>query len=292
MKIEEVIHETILALYREPNLSTVLFLKGGSAMRFFDQHLSRLSVDIDFSIQEGIVNEKQVFGLIKKSLGKAFRAFRLDIIDFTWRRRPKRKGGFRPDWWGGWACEFKLISSKYRGKTLEVKRRNALVPAGSNSSKILLDISEHEYCGQKRQKKIGDVIVLGYSRELIVLEKIRAICQQSPNYKYTLNKSRARDFYDLYQLTRDIGPRFIGRCRKHLKKVFEAKEVPLPILRTLWNKAFVDEQERGFDQVRDSVEGPIRDFAVYVENLRFLIREICPEHGEIPESGDLQSAPD
>ena len=50
MRIEEVITETIIAIYRDPLLSTRLYLKGGSAMRLFDNLTSRLSIDADFSI--------------------------------------------------------------------------------------------------------------------------------------------------------------------------------------------------------------------------------------------------
>ena len=247
-------------------------------MRIFDRLESRLSIDADFSVKGTIPNEKTFFSMMKKSLGKTFRGHGLDVIDFKWQRRPKKKSIDKPDWWGGWVCLFKLVAFSHRGKSLEVKRRNALIPAGAASPQIEIEISEHEYCGTKRQKTIHGVTVLGYSRDLIVLEKIRAICQQSPDYKYTLTRNRARDFYDIQKLTQNIDAAFVGRCRKQIDKVFAAKEVPLSILKTLWDEAFIDEQGRGFDQVRDTVEGSISDFEFYVENLRLLVKDICPEH--------------
>jgi hypothetical protein len=112
---------------------------------------------------------------------------------------------------------------------------------------------------------------------MLVLEKLRAICQQHPEYPYRLSKNRARDFFDIRELTVDVDNEFPRRCRFHLRRVFEAKEVPLRILSALWDEAFIDEQRRGFDQVRDTVSGNIDNFDVYVEHVRFLVREIYPE---------------
>ena len=74
---------------------------------------------------------------------------------------------------------------------------------------------------------------------------------------------------------------FIQRCQYHLKGVFDAKKVPLRILRALWDDdAFIDEFRHGFDQVKDTVRGRLDGFDVYLEHVRFVIRDICPE---IPE---------
>jgi len=87
-----------------------------------------------------------------------------------------------------------------------------------------VEISEHEYCGKKRTNRIQGVKILGYSKELLVLEKIRAICQQHPDYAYRLSKNRARDFYDIYVLSENANDHFADRCSHHIAKVFEAKK--------------------------------------------------------------------
>jgi hypothetical protein len=140
-----------------------------------------------------------------------------------------------------------------------------------------VEISKHEYCGKKRTKTIQGVKIFGYSRELLVLEKIRAICQQHPDYAYRSSKNRARDFYDIYELTANTDDGFISRCSSQIEKVFHAKEVPLKILTSLWEVDFINEQRLGFDEVKDTVTGKIRDFDVYVEHLRFFVRDIYPE---------------
>ncbi len=277
MKIEEVITQTILAIFSTPSPSENLFLKGGSAMWLFDNLTSRLSIDADFSVHTDINNESKFFKDLKSSVRARFRRKRFDIIDFEWNRKPKKIRAKYPDWWGGWLCEFKLVSFQHRGKVIETKRRNALIPDGANSSKVTVEISKHEYCGKKRTKTIQGIKIFGYSRELLVLEKIRAICQQHPDYAYRSSKNRARDFYDIYELTANTDDCFISRCSSQIEKVFRAKEVPLKILASLWEVDFIDEQRRGFDAVKDSVIGEIHNFDVYVEHLRFFVKDIYPE---------------
>ncbi len=246
-------------------------------MRLFDNLTSRLSIDADFSVHTDIDNENKFFQELKSSVVARFRKEKLDIIDFEWSRKPgKKRAGF-PDWWGGWLCEFKLVSFKHRGKGKEAKTRNALIPDGANSSKVTVEISKHEFCGKKRTKTIQGVKIFGYSRELLVLEKIRAICQQHPDYVYRSSKNRARDFYDIYELTANADEGFISKCSSQIENVFLAKEVPLKIMDSLWKDDFIDEQRSGFNEVKDTVTGELHDFAVYVEHLRFFVKDIYPE---------------
>ncbi|HPG00160.1 MAG TPA: nucleotidyl transferase AbiEii/AbiGii toxin family protein [Kiritimatiellia bacterium] len=286
MKIEEVITQAIVAIYTSRRLSELVILKGGGAMRLFDGLESRLSVDADFSVGEVLSKAEatRVFKEMRGCLSKAFRTKGYDVLDFTFVKRPKKlREGF-PIWWGGWACEFKLVDRKYRRKSLEARRRNALIPEGSNSSKVAIDLSEHEFCGKQRAKTLQGVKIHAYSREMLVLEKLRAICQQHPDYPYRQEtKNRARDFYDIRSLTIDMDDKFIDRCQFHVEAVFKAKEVPLWILRALWDDdPFVDEFRRGFDQVRDMVRGPVDSFDIYLEHVRFLVRDICPKIPERP----------
>jgi len=276
MNIEDVITETILAIYQSSGLANILFLKGGSALRMFDHQNSRLSIDADFSIESTLEHAAQFFDTIQSSVTAHFRKTGFDVIDFKSTRQPKICPSTRPDWRGGWACEFKLVDQIHREKPSRTRQRNALIPRGANSPKITIDISEHEYCGEHRTKIIQGVKILGYSRELLVLEKLRAICQQHPSYKFRLSKNRSRDFYDIYQLTSDVDDSFVEKCARHLNDVFSAKEVPLEIIRELWNEDFIDEQRRGFEQVKDTVRGDVYDFDVYAEHLKFLIQDIYP----------------
>ena len=284
MKIEEVITEVVIAVYGSPKLAKLLILKGGSAMRILDELNARLSIDADFSIKDILTGADPVFLEMQRCFAATFSAHGFDLIDFKATKKPKKLQRGFPEWWGGWACEFKLVDRKHRKKTLETRRRNALIPEGANSPKIQIDLSEHEYCGKLRTKIIHGISIRAYSREMLVLEKLRAICQQHPDYPYRQQtKNRARDFYDIGVLTTDPSDEFIRRCQRHLKAVFDAKEVPLWILGALWDdSAFIDAFRLGFDQVKNTVRGRLDDFSTYLEHARFLIQDICPEIPDRP----------
>lgn len=276
MKIDQVITDAVLALYSDPELAEHLYLKGGSALRLFDDLAARLSVDADFATDTTVEDPNTFFGKIKQSLEERFQPVGFDILDFEYKRKPRTQRLDRPEWWGGWCCEFKLCDHKFRCEPLETRRRNALIPEGGNASKIPLDFSDHEFCGLSRWKEINGISIHGYTRELLVLEKLRAICQQHPSYPYRLNKNRARDFYDIDQLIQDIDELFIKTCRQNIDKVFSAKEVPLDLLSDLWSEAFTDEFARGFDQVKDTIHGQAHEFETYLESVRFLVLDLLP----------------
>ncbi len=279
MNIEDVITEVIIAIYSSSRLANLLILKGGSAMRLFDHQNARLSFDADFSIERALTNADPLFREMQHCFTARFSTHGYELIDFKANRKPKKIRKYFPVWWGGWTCEFKLVARKFEEKTLDTKRRNAMIPQGANSPKIQIDLSEHEYCGVPRTKNICGKNIRAYSREMLVLEKLRAICQQHPDCPYRQQtKNRARDFFDIQALTTDTSDAFNKRCRQHLKAVFDAKEVPLWILRALWNDdTFIDDFRRGFGQVKDTVRGRLNEFDVYLEHVRFFVQDICPD---------------
>jgi len=274
MRIEEVITEAVLAVYSDLKLAEHVYLKGGAALRLLDELNTRLSMDADFSLDHPLENAEEFFDTIHHSLVRRFDPHHFDILDFRHRRKPEKAHPDKPEWWGGWICEFKLAHASFRGETLEIRRRNALVPAGTKKSTIPLDISDHEYCGKGRRKVVGGIEIHGYTRELLVLEKLRAICQQHPDYPYSKDKNRARDFYDILQLTQEIDEKFIDTCRQEIGKVFGAKEVPLAFLKSLWDDDFTDTFARGFDEVRETVQGTPYPFETYLEHARFLVEDL------------------
>jgi hypothetical protein len=277
MRIEDVIDESILAVFKDRILSRHMVLKGGSALRMLEHDRTRLSIDADFSVRGSIRSSEPFFARMETTLSRAFAPRDYCVMDFRVTPRPKCRKPRMPRWWKGWLCQFKLLAREFTTQPLEAQRRRALVPEGSNSPVIEIEVSEHEYCGTERKRRIRGVVVHGYTRELLVLEKLRAICQQHPEYQFRSNKNRARDFYDIHRLCGGrMGTRFVQRCRKDLPAVFGAKAVPVDLLRALWDPEFLVVQQRGFAQVVDDVRGAVREFDVYVECLRYLVQRICP----------------
>ncbi len=73
----------------------------------------QLKLDADFSIERVLTDDgRHVFQEMQRCLASRFSAHDFELIDFRANRRPhKLRKGF-PHWWGGWACEFKLVDRK------------------------------------------------------------------------------------------------------------------------------------------------------------------------------------
>lgn len=282
LSIDDVIQISLTAIYKEDTFNQNLYLKGGQAIRLLENIRTRFSADIDFSVQNKINDQDEFFNQIKDTLYIEFSNNELHLFDFNFTRKPKVKSEGTPDFWGGWQVEFKLIYDSKKFKKLEIQRREALIPSGCQSSIINIDISEYEYCNSIETVKLETVIVKTYSRTLIVLEKIRAICQQHPTYILKGNDSRARDFYDIEKLWQKVLREknqvvFINECRKHIGHVFKAKEVPLDIMEFIFEETFIELQKQAWETVKNSVSERIDDFEYYVENLKQIINLIKQE---------------
>jgi predicted nucleotidyltransferase component of viral defense system len=275
MHIKNVIELVLVGIFSDSYLSKHVFLKGGSALIFLEKIDERKSTDVDLSTPDSIKDyEETFFERIKKVLTREFKKHNYDVIDFKYYRKPKERRG-RPEWWGGWNCEFKLCAAEHRKLSDERRRKRALIPEGSNTSKIEIQISEHEYCGKARSRTIKGVKINGYTRALLVVEKLRAICQQHPDYKFRMRRNRVRDVVDIYHLTRDHqGDKFLKECKAELPKAFAAKEVDTAFLKALFDDEFVDMLKAGFPQVQDTLKGTVYPVDTYIEYLRDFVRKI------------------
>ena len=275
MTIDEVIDKSIVAIFLDPELATRLVLKGGAAMRLLDGNATRISIDADFSMTDRIEDQNRFFSRMEDALRAMFRQSGYDVIDFTPTQRPKTlKAGF-PKWWRGWLCLFKLVPLQFSNSSEQMKRRNAFIPKGATSPKITIEISEEEYCRAIRHRTIEGVRIHGYKRELLIVEKLRALCQQHKEYPFRSSKNRARDLYDIYQLSSGEDETMWAKCRKHVALVFQAKQVNEQLLNAFWEDDFVDELRRGFEQVVTTVKSQTYyDFDVYLEHTRYVVNQI------------------
>ena len=155
---EEVIWKILVAIYSHDVLSENMYLKGGQALRFVHGLKSRLSRDSDFSFPDKIEPRKTVFfNYLKSAIKKEFLKNKLYIIDFKPTRKPKIKHTGSPDFWTGWAIEFKLITKEQLNLSKARQSASAIVPEGFLTNKIPIDISEMEYCGSFETIKIKSI---------------------------------------------------------------------------------------------------------------------------------------
>ena len=278
---EEVIWKILVAIYSHDVLSEKMYLKGGQALRFVHGLKSRLSRDSDFSFPEKINQETVFFNYLESAIKKEFVKSNLYVIDFKPTRKPKIKHTGSPDFWAGWAIEFKLITKEQLNISKTRQSASAIVPEGFLTNKIPIDISEMEYCGSFETIKIKSIEIKVYSKPLLVLEKLRAICQSHPDYKYrNTHSNRARDFYDIERIYTQILNEgkvndFFKELSKHLVKVFEAKGVPLSLINScLNNDEFLKSQEIGWQEVKSTVRDLDQNFSYYVQTIKGIIEKI------------------
>lgn len=279
LTIDTVVQTSLVAIYSRDLLSGKMFLKGGQALRIKENLISRFSADMDFSSPDKISNEDAFFALLEDALKTEFNQCGYYVFDLKWSRRPKIKKEDTPDFWGGWGVEFKLIEIEKNNMPSEQKSREALIPDGSSSPKITIDISEYEYCGSVEKIKLNAIDINVYSRTLLLVEKIRAICQQHPDYKFKGSDHRARDYYDIERLWRIVLKQgdpddFLKDCALHLPKAFRAKDVDLRLLEGIFDSSFIELQRDGWNSVERTVKGRLEPFDYYVETLSNLIAEM------------------
>lgn len=231
-------HLTLIGLFSDNDLLDMLVLKGGTALEFYDLDY-RLSMDLDFSIEKEFEQDLTVIeGKVETALKNTFRDGGYEVFDVKLSEKPRQISPEMADFWGGYSIEFKIIEAeKYKQLSIDIDslRREAAVVGSVNKRRIMIDISKYEYCQPKQEKELEGHTIYIYTSAMIVCEKIRAICQQMPEYREIVHSSsqsaRARDFYDVYLLIRRYGINLTTTENLDLlEKIFAAKRVPLNLI--------------------------------------------------------------
>jgi len=235
-ELESIKRAAIVAMFADDELIDLLVLKGGNAMDVVHQVNARASVDLDFSMEDDLDCDA-VRPRIERALQSTFEQLDLLAFDVKMTPRPQQMPDDLAAFWGGYLVEFKLIAKARAaevGNDFEVMRREA-VRLGEGS-KFTIDISRHEYVEGKEQHELEGYRIFVYSPEMIVCEKLRAICQQMPEYSAIIERNglgnqRARDFVDIEALVKKFGVDLAGeRPRNIIAQMFDLKRVPITLL--------------------------------------------------------------
>jgi predicted nucleotidyltransferase component of viral defense system len=268
----------IIALASDDNLMEELVLKGGNAIDLIHPKgrggLSRTSFDLDFSIDGDFDEDIQaIASRIERLLMQAFAEQGYILFDYSFKQKPTVISERVADFWGGYKIEFKIIEkSAYdmvRG-TLDQIRRIALPMHSSHSPRFEVEISKYEYVKQKVPMDVDGYTIYVYSPEMIVFEKLRALCQQLPEYAKIIPshspRARARDFYDIH-LIMDVYAIDPSLPDNHsmIRHIFEAKKVPLRFIQLLRTNKSLHKED--WKSVIDTVSAgeDMRDFDFYFE---------------------------
>ena len=260
----------VLSIFSKPDLKDLLVLKGGNLLDLVFQLSGRSSVDVDLSMDEVIDNDL-LSELVKDAVIGRFAKEGYFVFDFNFRDVPPKLSEDMKDFWGGYKIDFKIIGEedckKFEGD-IEKIRRNALKVGGNESTKFKVDISRHEYCDEKEAFEFEGIEIFGYSTSVFVAEKLRAICQQMPEYVEVVKSHpspRARDFVDIHIIASHYGISFDQSFFATLEKVFGKKRVPISLLDSV--KESYDFHIAGFEGVRDTVlhDFDLQEFKFYFD---------------------------
>lgn len=263
----------VQAIFSDDTLTEIVTLKGGNAMQLLDL-TSRASQDLDLSIMQGRKLSEENEGIrFKKSLERIFEEKGLVVIDFKFTSRPKKSKGVLPPYWGGYHIEFKIIDVETYEEFKENPQRlsSMAVSMEDNKKKIEIDISLEEYTEPRIELEIDEYTIYLYSPLMIVYEKIRALCQQLPDYHLaSTEKTRARDLYDIYSAIMrtssesSLRDEILNKENIYiLKEMFSTKEVPFDLMLKIADYKLElkkDYEDRVIPQIPQEEEKPNFEF--------------------------------
>lgn len=267
---------TLRALMHDEKLMYGLVLKGGNALQLVYDITDRASMDIDFSI-EGDFTESdynRINSTLDALLNDEFQKENLIVFDIKFIEKPKTN---KVKIWKGYNIEFKVAhEEKWFEDDIDKTRRNAIKILGQ-STKFSIDISSFEYIASAKKHDLDGTVLLVYTPEIIVIEKLRALCQSIPEYQEIINtariKGRARDFYDIWNICNQFSIDVNSSQNKELiQEIFKAKRVPVSFLNLL--EEYKDLQRENWKSVEDTLGSENKGFDFYFDYVMKLVGEI------------------
>jgi predicted nucleotidyltransferase component of viral defense system len=272
MDLSEIRRLVIVSISSDDVLVEKLVLKGGNALDLIHRIGARASIDLDFSMEGDFEDLAEVMARLQHALADRFGSNGYRVFDLKFGPRPSVVRPEQSKVWGGYRAEFKIIRDEHYKKLsgdLSSIRRNATVIGPGHQRVFTIDISKFEYCKPKVEAEIDDYTVYVYTPAMIAAEKLRAICQQMPEYvhrRYNTATPRARDFYDIHAILTDGHVDLdTDDGLELIRNMFAAKEVPLRLLGKIAEQRAAHEKD--WQAVLDSVppSSKPRDFVFYFE---------------------------
>jgi len=278
-KSERIKRLVVIGIFSDDYLMERLVLKGGNALNLVLLIGTRASVDIDLSMESDFspAELEDVRNRLENRLQQVFAPEHYHVFDVTLEPKPETVSPELAQFWGGYSAAFKLIEDarfKPCAGNLTAMRRNSLRVGAKG--KFEIDISKFEYCARKRAVDMDGYQVFVYTTEMLVAEKLRAICQQMPEYGPVVKRSRpgaarARDFLDIQTLISHFKLDLTSpENLKLIRLVFDAKRVPLELLAKI--KDSREFHQPDFRSVKDTVRPGValQDFGFYFD---FVVNE-------------------
>ena len=266
--------EVILALFADNTLLQQLVLKGGNLLDVVYGISTRPSRDIDLSICGEIEDTERFRSTIENALRRWFGPKGYVVFDVNLREEPHDVSEEFRGFWGGYKVDFKTIDAEtYRKEAGNERtlRMAAMTVVDDNGKKFPIEISKYEYVDEKVREIVDDFAIYAYSPQMLVAEKLRAICQQMPEYTRYLGKhatQRGRDFLDIHTVAEyfkvDFGS---AGFQQTLEKVFAAKRVDLRLISKIADDATREFHRPDFVSIAPTIRPGIelQEFDFYYE---------------------------
>lgn len=266
---------TIIGLFSDDEFFEKFVLKGGSALELYDIN-SRSSIDIDVAMKDDFRSDEllEIKKRLNKAIADSFNEHGYIIFDFKFEPRPMHQDKVRESYWGGYLVEFKIYRTE-KFKTLDIdKARNSAeeIDNHTHSRKFTIDISKFEFFYKKEKKNIDGNEICIYSLDMIIYEKLRALCQQLPQYfinRGNFKKARTKDFYDIYTIMKKHKIKFSNLSMDILKGCFKAKKVDFKLLMYIQN--FHDRYLDALPSLKDTLISKEQDEFNFDECYQFVI---------------------
>ncbi len=267
---------TLKALMHDEKLMYGLVLKGGNALQLVYDITDRASMDIDFSIEGDFsdLDFQRINGTLNALLNDQFQTEKLVVFDIKFIEKPKSN---KEKIWKGYNIEFKVTHEKdWYSDDIEKSRREA-IKIIEQSTKFSIDISSFEYIVSAKKHDLDGTVMLVYTPEMIVIEKLRALCQSLPEYQEIITtartKGRARDFYDIWNICNEFPINITSdENMVLLDEIFKAKKVPVKFLKLI--PKYKDLQKENWSSVEDTLSSSNKGFDYYFDFTMNLIGKI------------------
>jgi predicted nucleotidyltransferase component of viral defense system len=268
MDLKDIRRLVITALFSDDELMEKFVLKGGNALDIVYSIGSRSSVDIDLSMPDDFSDLEEAQRRIFRALRDRFDSAGFVVFDEKFLVRPSVMREGQSPRWGGYQVEFKIAEREtYErfGQDVDSLRRHASLVGPEQKRTFRIDISKYEFVEPKEETEVDSYTVYVYTLPMLAIEKLRAICQQMPEYELRRNpRARARDFYDIHSIVTTSEIDIVEASNLELlKNIFAAKSVPLSLISNIKNVRSYHVID--WPAVEQEVSGELKEFDSYFD---------------------------
>jgi hypothetical protein len=291
-KVDKIRRLTIISMFAaSDDLMELFALKGGNALNYIYNLNQRSSIDIDISMENSFealnLKLEKVENILRKSFERTFKENSLKAFDIKLEKKPQRMDSDKEGFWGGYQLSFKALEldkwqelKEKEDITINDMSRQAIPFNREFKRKFTVDISRHEYLKERELKLLDDYYIYVYSPLMIVLEKLRAICQQTEEYTEIIEthkpRGRAQDFFDIYVILESFSEINLNSQKSigNLKEIFKIKKVPISILDQIEN--YREFHRDSFTAVIDTVfkSDQLKDYDFYFDYVLDKVKSI------------------